>query len=225
MTSSASPKTRPRTRRVRVNRYAKRGRYDRGTLDAILDAGVLCHIGFIFEDAPVVIPTLYWRDGDRVYWHGSKASRMLQSVPGAQICLTVTHLDGLVLARSAFHHSANYRSAVLFGRAAELTDSAARLAQAERLVESIYPGRWPKLRPVRPRELAAVSILYLDIDEFSAKTRSGQNVEDKRDERWPVWAGVIPIGLHAGPPQADHASTGASHEPPVTKRLAGAARP
>ncbi|MEZ0471579.1 pyridoxamine 5'-phosphate oxidase family protein [Luteimonas salinilitoris] len=205
----------------RVRRLAKRGRYDRATLDAILDAGLVCHIGFVHEDAPVVIPTLYWRNGSRVYWHGSRASRMLRSIAGARICLTVTHLDGLVLARSAFHHSANYRSAVLFGRAAELTDRAERLAQLEYLVESLYPGRWTALRPVKPQELAATRILYLEISEFSAKVREGQNVEDRRDVDWPVWAGVIPLTLHAGIPQADDPCADTQHSPPATPKLVG----
>jgi nitroimidazol reductase NimA-like FMN-containing flavoprotein (pyridoxamine 5'-phosphate oxidase superfamily) len=204
---------------VRVRRYAKRGHYDRATLDAILDAGIVCHIGFVYDDAPVVIPTLYWRDGSRVYWHGSRASRMLRSIVGAQICLTVTHLDGLVLARSGFHHSANYRSAVLFGRAAELSDRAERLAQLERMVESLYPGRWPALRPIKARELAAASILSLEIAEFSVKIREGQNVEDERDADWPVWAGVIPLALHAGTPQADVVSPELQHLPPATSKL------
>jgi nitroimidazol reductase NimA-like FMN-containing flavoprotein (pyridoxamine 5'-phosphate oxidase superfamily) len=212
-------KPRASTPRVRVRRYAKRGRYDRATLDAILDAGIVCHIGFVHDDAPVVIPTLYWRDGSRVYWHGSRASRMLRSIAGAQICLTVTHLDGLVLARSAFHHSANYRSAVLFGRAAELSDRAERLAQLERMVGSLYPGRWPALRPIKPRELAATSILSLEISEFSVKVREGQNVEDERDADWPVWAGVIPLVLHAGTPQADDVFPELQHMPPATSKF------
>ena len=207
--------------RVSVKRYRDRGRYDRTTLDAILDAGVLCHIGFMFQGYPVVIPTLYWRDGDRVYWHGSKASRMLRAVAGAEVCLTVTHLDGLVLTRSAFHHSANYRSAVLFGRAEEVTDRDLRLTQLARLVESLYPGRWSKLRPVRARELAATTIVSIRINEFSAKVRQGPPAEDARDSRWPVWAGVIPLTLRAGTPVPDHISAATACEPPVTPMFSG----
>lgn len=144
---------------------------------------------------------------------------MLRSIVEAQICLSVTHLDGLVLARSAFHHSANYRSVVLFGRAAELTDPAERRAQLEYFVESLYPGRWAALRPVKPRELAANSILYLEISEFSAKVREGQNVEDERDVTWPVWAGVIPVVNRAGTPQPDDACGDPRHVPPATPRL------
>jgi nitroimidazol reductase NimA-like FMN-containing flavoprotein (pyridoxamine 5'-phosphate oxidase superfamily) len=205
--------------RVRVRRYAKRGHYDRASLDAILDAGIVCHIGFEYEHAPVVIPTLYWRHGSRVYFHGSRASRMLRAVVNAQICLTVTHLDGLVLARSAFNHSVNYRSAVLFGCAAELADPAERRRQLEHLVESLCPGRWATLRPIKPRELAATSILYLDISEFSAKVREGQNIEDERDLNWPVWAGVIPLMLHAGTPRPDAAASKVQQIPPATPKL------
>ena len=167
----------------------------------------------------MVIPTLYWRDGDRVYWHGSRASRMLRLAAGAEVCLAVTHLDGLVLTRSAFHHSVNYRSAVLFGRADEVTDAATRLAQLERLVESLYPGRWAKLRPVRARELAATKILCLAIDEYSAKVRTGPSQEDARDRDWPVWAGVIPLALHAGAARADAPSQPSDDTPLIATRL------
>lgn len=220
MTTSRPNRNQVASSRVRVRRYAKRGHYDRASLDAILDAGIVCHIGFEYERAPVVIPTLYWRNGSRVYWHGSRASRMLRAVVDAQICLTVTHLDGLVLARSAFNHSVNYRSAVLFGCAAELTDPGEKRAQLQHLTESLFPGRWAALRPIKPRELAATSILYLEISEFSAKVREGQNVEDERDLGWPVWAGVIPLMLHAGIPQPDAAAGKVQHIPPATPRLA-----
>jgi nitroimidazol reductase NimA-like FMN-containing flavoprotein (pyridoxamine 5'-phosphate oxidase superfamily) len=219
MTTSRPNRSQVASSRVRVRRYAKRGHYDRASLDAILDAGIVCHIGFEYERAPVVIPTLYWRNGSRVYWHGSRASRMLRAVVDAQVCLTVTHLDGLVLARSAFNHSVNYRSAVLFGCAAELTDPAEKRAQMQHLTESLFPGRWAALRPLKPRELAATSILYLEISEFSAKVREGQNVEDERDLGWPVWAGVIPLMLHAGIPQPDAAASKVQHIVPATPRL------
>jgi nitroimidazol reductase NimA-like FMN-containing flavoprotein (pyridoxamine 5'-phosphate oxidase superfamily) len=219
MTTSRPNKEHAASSRVRVRRYAKRGHYDRASLDAILDAGIVCHIGFQYERAPVVIPTLYWRHGSRVYFHGSRASRMLRAIVDAQICLTVTHLDGLVLARSAFNHSVNYRSAVLFGCAAELTDPAERRKQLEHLVESLYPGRWATLRPLKPRELAATSILYIEVSEFSAKVREGQNIEDERDISWPVWAGVIPLMHHAGIPLPDAATRKVQHTPPATPRL------
>jgi nitroimidazol reductase NimA-like FMN-containing flavoprotein (pyridoxamine 5'-phosphate oxidase superfamily) len=210
------------SRRARVKRYRKRGRYDRKTLDAILDAGVMCHVGFIFDGYPVVIPTLYWRDGDHVYWHGSVASRMLTSVRNADVCLTVTHLDGLVLTRSAFHHSANYRSAVLFGRAQEVEDAAERRAQMERLTESLFPGRWPKLRPVKARELAAARILRLAIQEFSAKVRTGPPQEDERDLDWPVWAGVIPLSIGVGVPEPDDVARQGRCESPVLHKFSRA---
>jgi nitroimidazol reductase NimA-like FMN-containing flavoprotein (pyridoxamine 5'-phosphate oxidase superfamily) len=207
------------SRRVRVKRYRKRGHYDRATLDAILDAGVMCHVGFTFDGYPVVIPTLYWRDGDHVYWHGSVASRMLTAARSAEVCLTVTHLDGLVLTRSAFHHSANYRSAMLFGRAHEVDDAAERRAQLERLTESLFPGRWTKLRPVKARELKAARILRLEIEEFSAKVRTGPPQEDESDLDWPVWAGVIPLSIGAGAPEPDDIARQGDCESPVFRKF------
>lgn len=215
MSTQPSHKTQAASPRVRVRRYPKRARYDRASLDAILDAGVVCHIGFVFDGAPVAIPTLYWRDGSRIYWHGSRASRMMRAIVGQQICVAITHLDGLVLARSAFHHSANYRCAVLFGRACALSDPTEKCAQLEYLVESFCPGRWSALRPVKPSELAATSILYLDISEFSVKVREGQNQEDERDLGWPVWAGVIPVCLRAGAPQPDDGCDEGQHAIPA----------
>jgi uncharacterized protein len=208
------------SRRIKVKRYRKRGHYDRATLDAILDAGVMCHVGFIFDGYPVVIPTLYWRDGDHVYWHGSVASRMLTVARDAEVCLTVTHLDGLVLTRSAFHHSANYRSAMLFGRAQEVDDAAERRAQLERLTESLFPGRWRKLRPVKARELEAARILRLAIGEFSAKVRTGPPQEDESDLDWPVWAGVIPLSIGAGAPEPDDIARHGDCESPVFRKFA-----
>ena len=181
----------------------KRGQYDRATIDAILDEGVLCHVGFVHEGAPVVIPTLYWREGDFVYLHGSVASRMLGTSIDQPICVTVTHLDGLVLARSAFHHSANYRSVVLFGKPEEVTDPREREARMRVFMEGLFPGRWETLRPVKAKELKATRLLSLRIDEASAKIRSGPPADDAADVTWPTWGGVLPLALHAGAPQPD----------------------
>jgi nitroimidazol reductase NimA-like FMN-containing flavoprotein (pyridoxamine 5'-phosphate oxidase superfamily) len=181
----------------------KRGHYDRETIDAILDEGVLCHVGFVVEGSPVVIPTLYWREGDWVYLHGSIASRMLGSSINAPICVTVTHLDGLVLTRSAFHHSANYRSVVVFGRPEEVADSAELAARMRTFMEGLYPGRWDQLRPVKPKELKATRLLRVRIDEASAKIRSGPPADDKADFTWPAWGGIIPLSIKVGTPQPD----------------------
>src|SRR5436305_10918301 len=143
----------PPSPRARVRRLSKRGHYGAQTIHDILDCGLLCHVGFVFGGHPVVIPTLYWREGDRLYWHGSAQSRMLLAVENAPVCVTVTQFDGLVLARSAFHHSANYRSVTLFGIATLVTDPAEKLTRLEAMMESILPERWDRLRPVTKKEL------------------------------------------------------------------------
>ena len=181
----------------------KRGHYDRATIDAILDEGVLCHVGFVVEGSPIVIPTLYWREGDWVYLHGSAASRMLGSSIDAPICVTVTHLDGLVLTRSAFHHSVNYRSVVVFGRPEEVVDLAERATRMRYFMEGLFPGRWGALRPVKPKELKATRLLRVRIDEASAKIRSGPPADDIADYTWPVWGGIIPLSLKSGTPEPD----------------------
>src|SRR5687767_2977914 len=207
-------------RRIRVRRYPERARYERAALDPILDAGLLCHVGFVFEGSPVVIPTLYWRDANHLYWHGSTASRMLRAVPGSKVCITVTHLDGLVLTRSAFHHSVNYRSAVLFGRAESIEDAKERLAQLEQMTETLFPGRWAQLRPVKHRELGATRVLRLRIGEFSVKTRSGPPQEAARDMDRSAWAGVIPVPLHAGAPQPDEVAAAKKTAGPSVSKFA-----
>ena len=180
--------------RSKVKRLPKRGHYDRATIDAILDAGFICHVGYAIDGQPYVTPTAYWREGDAVYWHGSSASRMLRVLEtGADCCLTVTHLDGLVLARSAFHHSLNYRSAMLFGKPYKVERAADKLAKLEAFVEHLYPGRWRELRPVTAKELKATTILGMRIDEASAKLRTGGPIDDEPDYALPVWAGVIPV--------------------------------
>jgi nitroimidazol reductase NimA-like FMN-containing flavoprotein (pyridoxamine 5'-phosphate oxidase superfamily) len=182
----------------------ERGAYDRGEIDAILDAGLVCHLGFVHDGHPFVIPTLYGRVGDHVYVHGSSASRMLRTLKGGvDACLTVTLVDGLVLARSIFHHSINYRSVVVLGRAVEVGDRDEKLRALEAFGERILPGRWAEVRPPTGQELKATSILRLPLDEASAKLREGPPKDDEEDYELPVWAGVIPLGLRAGEPQAD----------------------
>ena len=181
----------------------KRGHYDRATIDAILDDGILCHVGFVAGSSPVVIPTLYWREGDWIYLHGSAASRMLGESIAAPICVTVTHLDGLVLTRSAFHHSVNYRSVVVFGKPEEVVDITERAKRMRIFMEGLFPGRWDALRPVKAKELKATRLLRLAIDEASAKIRSGPPADDAADFSWPAWGGIIPIETHTGTPQPD----------------------
>jgi nitroimidazol reductase NimA-like FMN-containing flavoprotein (pyridoxamine 5'-phosphate oxidase superfamily) len=182
----------------------ERGAYDREQIDAILDAGLVCHLGFVHDGHPFVIPTLYGRVGDEVYVHGSSASRMLRRLrDGVDACLTVTLVDGLVLARSIFHHSINYRSVVVLGRVVEVTDPDEKLRALEAFGERILPGRWAEVRPPTRQELKATSILRLPLDEASAKLREGPPKDEEEDYDLAVWAGVIPLALRAGQPQAD----------------------
>ena len=189
------------TDRTRVRREPQRGRYDRQTIDAILDEALVCHLGFVHEGQPYVIPTLFARVGDEVFVHGSSASRMLRTLAGGvDACLTVTLLDGLVLARSAFNHSVNYRSVVVLGRAEPLEDKEPALRA---FTDKLLPGRWADVRPPTATELKATSILRLPLDEASAKLRAGPPKDDEEDYGWPVWAGVIPLEMAWGEPVAD----------------------
>ena len=189
--------------RTRVRRLPRRGAYDRATIDAILDEALICHLAFSVEGQPYAIPTAYARIGDHVYVHGSAASRMLRAAGGAPVCFTATLLDGLVLARSAFHHSMNYRSVVVLGAAEEVSDEEERLAAMRALVERVAPGRWAEIRPPNAQELKATTILRLAIAESSAKIRTGPPIDDDEDLALPCWAGVIPLALAAGAPIAD----------------------
>ena len=191
-----------KTEHSRVKRLHERGAYDRATVYAILDATPLCHVAYVVDGQPIVTPTLQWREGDRIYWHGSSASRMLRRAEGQPVCLTVTHMDGLVLARSAFHHSANYRSVMLFG-APEKVTGAEKEARLETFVEGLYPGRWQTLRPMTAQEDKATTVLTMPIAEGSAKVRAGPPVDDEDDYALPIWSGVIPVRMAAGPAQAD----------------------
>lgn len=193
-----------RSARSKVRRLPKRAHYDRETAHAILDAGLVCHVGYVIDGQPYVTPTNYWREGERVYWHGSSASRMLRFQAGKpQVCFTVTHLDGLVLARSGFHHSVNYRSVMLFGEAQEVTDPAEKRAALDRFIDRIAPGRNAELRPINDQELKATRLFWLPIEEGSAKVRTGAPVDDEEDYALPVWAGVLPVRTVLGAPEPD----------------------
>lgn len=197
-------KTPPATSRTTVRRLPERGAYDRETIDAILDQGLHCHLGFVVDSQPYVIPTIHARVGDSVVFHGSAASRMLRTLKGGvPVCLTVTLVDGLVLARSAFHHSMNYRSVVVLGRAVEITSPQERLAALEAISEHVLPGRWREVRPPSEAELRATLVLRLGLDEASAKVRSGPPSDDEEDYALPCWAGVLPLSLSAGEPAPD----------------------
>jgi nitroimidazol reductase NimA-like FMN-containing flavoprotein (pyridoxamine 5'-phosphate oxidase superfamily) len=189
---------------VRVRRLPKRAAYDRATIHAILDEALVCHLGFVHDQQPFVIPTLHARIDERLYVHGSSASRMLgQLAHGVAACVTVTLIDGLVLARSAFHHSVNYRSVVLLGTARAVTESDEKLAALRAFTEQIVPGRWADVRPPTAQELKATSVLCLPLGEASAKMRTGQPVDDEEDYAMEVWAGVLPLGLRALAPERD----------------------
>jgi uncharacterized protein len=181
--------------RVRVKRLHERGRYDAETINEILDAMPICHVGYVFAGTPYVTPTLQWREGGHLYWHGSSASRMLETAAGAEVCVTVTIIDGLVLARSAFHHSANYRSVMAKGYAHKIVDKNEKEARLRTFVEKVYPGRWDLLRPMTGQELKATTVLSLPLNEASAKVRTGGPKDDEEDYALPIWAGVIPLKM------------------------------
>jgi uncharacterized protein len=190
--------------RNRVRRVPSRARYDRSTIDQILDEGLIAHLGFIHGNQPFVIPTLHARVGDTVYVHGSAASRATRTVgAGVPACLTVTLLDGLVLARSAFHHSLNYRSVVVLGSARTVEDIDERRLALEAFTERLNPGRWAEVRPPSAKELKGTSVLSMPVDEYSAKVRTGPPDDDREDYGRPVWAGVIPLHTTAGAPVTD----------------------
>lgn len=194
----------PVTDRTRVRRVPQRAAHDRAIVHAILDAGLVCHLGLVEDGRPVVIPTAYARVGDALVLHGSSRSRTLMAAAaGAELCCTVTLLDGLVLARSAFHHSLNYRSVVAFGRAAPVEDPDERLAALRAFSERLYPGRWDAVRPPSPAELKATLVVRLPLTEAVAKVREGGPVDDEEDYALAVWAGVIPLGLARSDAVAD----------------------
>jgi uncharacterized protein len=180
--------------RTKLRRLPARGSHDRETIDAILDEALVCHLGFVRDGRPAVIPTLHARVGDQVFIHGSAASRMLRALAGGiEACLTVTLVDGLVLARSAFHHSINYRSVVLYGTATPVTEPAEKERALEAFTEKLVPGRWADVRWPNRKELKATAALALPIREGSAKVRTGQPIDDEEDYALDAWAGVVPM--------------------------------
>ena len=214
----------PPSDRTRVRRLPKRGRYDRETLDAILDSAIVAHVAWVDEGQPYATPTIAWRQGDRLYWHGSSASRMLRATDGHAVCVTVTHLDGLVLARSGFNHSVNYRSAMVLGTAHLVTDQDEAERALQVFIEHLYPGRWAELRPMTRKEKKATTVLWMDLDEASAKIRADVNHDEPGDEAWPVWAGVIPLRTTTGTPIPDPVNTAGTPVPVPTLPVRATAR-
>ncbi len=203
-----------RTGRTTLKRLPKRGSYDRAGMYRILDEALVCHVGFVGETTPVVIPTAYGRDGDTLLLHGSAAGRMLRTVAGGvDVCVTVMLVDGLVLARSAFHHSINYRSVVIFGRARLVEDATAKRDALRAITEHIVPGRWAHVREPSAQELKGTLVLALPLVEASVKTRTGPPIDDEEDYARAVWAGELPLRLVPQTPVAD-ARLGVALEPP-----------
>jgi hypothetical protein len=193
----------PPSDRTRLRRKPNRGRYDRATIDAILDAAIVGHVGWVRDGQPYVTPVNVWRAGDRLLWHASVGSGMAMELDGQPVCVTVSHVDSFVLARSATNHSLDYRSVMALGTARRITDKREIDAALEGLVEALFPGRWAQLRPMTDAERRATVVLWIDLSEASAKVRDTGLVEDPGDETWPAWGGVIPVRMVRGEPEPD----------------------
>ncbi len=204
MPDSVSPPAFIPTARSRVRRHPERAHYDRETVFAILDSALMCHIGYVIDGLPYVTPTLFWREGERLYWHGSSASRMLRTQSaGIPVCITVSHIDGLILARCAFRHSLNYRAVMAFGTAAIVTDEREKEAGLNAFIERLYPGRTGRMRAILPQESKATSLMSMVIEEASAKIRSGGPLDLESDYDAECWAGTVPVAQRLGAPIPD----------------------
>ena len=224
-TSAAVWKALSGTPRTRLRRKHERGRSDRGDLYAVLDAGYICHLGVVVDGTPVVLPTGYGRGGDTLYLHGSTGNRALTAAAGQQVGVTVTHLDGLVLARSVNHHSMNYRSAMIFGRARLVTDRSERLSALRTIVEHIVRGQWAAAREPSRKELAATAVLAVPLEEASVKVRDGGVIDEPEDYGLDVWAGVVPVLTVFGAPEPDPALRPGITAPRHVRALAASAGP
>lgn len=201
-TTKPGPAAYPLTERNRVKRRHDRGHYDHATVHALLDAAAMCHVAYVIDGQPFCTPTLFWREGSRLYWHGSSASRMLRNLEtGERACLTVTHFDSLVLARSAFNHSADYRSVMAFGAARLLEDPQEKARALVMMVDRFFPDRTASLRPTTAQELKATSVIWMDIEDASAKVRARGVVDDDEDYALPVYAERLPIRMVIGVPE------------------------
>lgn len=194
--------------RTRVRRKPERADYEAEAIKAIVDAAVICSVAFQIDGMVHAIPTIHWRDGDYLYIHGAKASRMLQALTEGQACITIALADGLVLARSAMHHSMNYRSVVVYGQFELVREPAEKARSLRALIDGLYPGRWETLRPINDKELGATSVLRIPLAEASAKVRASGVKDDDEDLDWPVWAGVIPLNTLLGAPCREDDSVG-----------------
>ena len=207
------------TPRTEVRRLAERGRYDASTIEAILDEALVCHVGFAHEGHPVVIPTIYARVGAELYLHGSPASRMLRALrSGAEVCVTVTIVDGLVVARAAFHNSMNYRSVVIFGVPRVVDDIEEKERAVEAITNHVIPGRWAEARPMTEKEMKGTLVVALGLDEASAKVRTGPPVDDEPDYAEEIWAGILPLRVEMGEAIPDPALRGDVVMPPSVAR-------
>jgi nitroimidazol reductase NimA-like FMN-containing flavoprotein (pyridoxamine 5'-phosphate oxidase superfamily) len=191
------------SQRTQVKRYNWLAKYDSGTIHAILDAMPMCSVGYVHEGKPVVTPTMQWRDGSRIFWHGSSASRMLRAVESQEVCVCVSITDALVLARSAYNYNLNHRSVMVFGTAVKITDPEEKRRQLAHFVNKIIPGQWDRLRPVSEKELKATTLMSLELTEASAKLRTGHTEDDEEDYSFPVWCGLVPVSFAIGAPIAD----------------------
>ena len=201
--SAAAPSS-----RARIRRLPERAHYDASTVAAIVDAAMISTVAFQIDGVVHAIPTIHWREGDHLYIHGAKASRMLKALTAGEACVTIALADGLVLARSAMHHSMNYRSVVIYGRFELVTDPAHKLGSLRAFIEGFYPGRWDTLRPISDKELNATGLLRIALAEASAKVRDWGVKDDAEDLDWPVWAGVIPLRTATGEPLTEADSVG-----------------
>lgn len=191
------------SQRTKVKRYNHIAKYDTETIHAILDAMPMCSVGYVHEGKPVVTPTMQWRDGNRIFWHGSSASRMLRVVESQEVCVCVSITDALVLARSAYNYNLNHRSVMIFGTAVKITDDDQKRHQLAHFVNKVIPRQWDRLRPVLDKELKATTLMSLEINETSAKVRTGHTEDDEEDYSFPVWCGLVPVSFSIGTPIAD----------------------
>ena len=212
----------PPSPRTEVRRKSDRADYDRATIEAIVDEALICTIAFQHGGSVHCLPTSCWRTGDHLYIHGANNSRMTRALLAGECSVCIAHLDGLVLARSAFHHSMNFRSVVVYGRFESVDDAAHKAAALQAFTDRVAPGRWATLRPMTDKEMGATTVLRLSLAEASAKVRTGGPKDDDEDLAWPTWAGVLPLSLQAGAPQAEPDSA-VDQPPPLPDSLAPSA--
>jgi nitroimidazol reductase NimA-like FMN-containing flavoprotein (pyridoxamine 5'-phosphate oxidase superfamily) len=197
------PTTAAPSSRTRIRRLPGRAHYDADAVTAIVDAAIICSVAFQIDGTVHAIPTIHWREGEHLYIHGAKASRMLKALTQGEACITIALADGLVLARSAMHHSMNYRSVVIYGRFEPVTDPVEKRRSLQAFIDGLYPGRWETLRPINDKELNATSVLRIPLAEAAAKIRDGGVKDDEEDLGWPVWAGVLPLNTAVGTPRME----------------------